>query len=403
MMNSDNLSRRLFCLTLLSLIGIQAVFAQDSGAILASYKRNFVKSNLASKASILSDAATDEKASEFIGPLYEFALQFVLQYADILQDDPDMINLAASASRGLGESVYTAGTDVLWEVFLKCTDTVTRVEALKALAIIGKGNVDAARNLNQYLFDQNNLYHSGIAPNYSVLSACISALGELADSESFPVLFSAAVAGYPNNIGQEAVRALSLLDGDYKAFLLTVIHNNSPAEKLAAFNAGLRTAKFSPDDLGELAETALAITLEPLSSHAEGDASLSELRYAAVRKLTELKWVKAVDLAIKNFYRIQEDFSTGRAEKARMIEAIRFLGVMASPAAAQNLALYLGLLNSQMERTEQYDEEITLAIIHVLGDMGDKISFDYLLYVSYLSYPATIQNAAKEALEKLKW
>jgi hypothetical protein len=56
-----------------------------------------------------------------------------------------------------------------------------------------------------------------------------------------------------------------------------------------------------------------------------------------------------------------------------------------------------------MERTGQFDEAITRTIIQVLGDMGDKISFDYLLYISYLSYPEVIQSAAKEALEKLKW
>jgi hypothetical protein len=403
MMNTKKLSKILLCLVLLSLIGVQSLFAQDNDAILTSYKRNFVRSNLASKAGILSDAATDEKASEFMGPFYEFALRFVLQYEEILSNDPDLINLAVRAARGMSESSYTEGTDVLWEIFQSCKETVTKVEALKGLAVLGKGNAAVVKNLNQYLLDQNKLFLSGIVPEYPVLSASISALGGLADSESFPVLFSTMIADYPQSISDEAVKALSLLQGDYKAFLLSVIQNNSAKEKLAAFNAGFSTEKFTSDDLGEIAETALSITLEPVSFNPEGDALLSELRYASVKKLTDLKWIKAVDLAIRNFYRVQEDYSTGKAEKQNLIDAIKCLGIMDNPAAAQNLALYLGLLNSQMERTGQFDEDITITLVQVLGDMGDKISFDYLLYMSYLSYSDTIQIAAKEALDKLRW
>jgi hypothetical protein len=388
---------------ILSLIGIQVLFSQDNNAILSSYKRNFVKSNLASKAALLRDAATDEKASEFMGPLYEFALLFVLQYEDILQDDPDMVNLAVSASRGMRESSYTDGADVLWQVFLRCKDSLTKTEALKGLSVLGKGNAAVVTNLNHYLQDENNRYVSGIMPDFPVLSALISAIGDLADSESFSVLFSTMIARYPETVTQEAVKALSLLQGDYKAFLLTVIKNNPPREKLAAFHAGLSTEKFTSDDLGELAETALSITLEPLSFNAEDEEVFSELRYVSVKQVTALAWTKAVDLAIKNFYLVQEEYAAGKAEKINLIDAIKCLGVMASPAAAQNLALYLGLLNSQMERTGQFDEDITMAIIQVLGNMGDKISFDYLLYISYLAYPQTIQYAAKEALEKLTW
>ncbi len=395
--------KSLFCLILLSLIGINIVSAQDKEPILTSYKRNFVRSNLASKAGILRDASTDEKASDFMGPLYEFALTFVLQYADILQDDPDMINLTVIASRGIGQTGYKSGTDLLWKIFLTYKDSVTRVEALKGLAVLGKGSPVVVDNLNQYLANQNNLYRSGMVPDYPTLSAGISALGNLGDGGSFPVLFSAMIAGYPEYITQEAAKAMSSLQGDYKMFLITVIKNNPPKEKLAAFNAGLRTEKLSSDDLGELAETALTVTMEPSFFNTEGEAVLTELRYASVRQLTKLKWTRAVGLAIKNFYRVQEDYSSGKAPKEQLVEAIKCLGAMASPEAAQNLALQLGLLNSQMERTGDFDEAITIAIINALGDTGDKISFDYLLYVSYLSYPETVQNAARDALNKLKW
>ena len=62
------------------------VFSQES--VLQSYLQNFTRANLSAKAWILQDAADDEDAAEFIGPLYEFALRFVLANAEILRDDP---------------------------------------------------------------------------------------------------------------------------------------------------------------------------------------------------------------------------------------------------------------------------------------------------------------------------
>jgi HEAT repeat protein len=76
---------------------------------------------------------------------------------------------------------------------------------------------------------------------------------------------------------------------------------------------------------------------------------------------------------------------------------------MESSDAAMALALQLGLINAQTEKTGLYDEDITLAAVQALGAIGDKAAFDYLLYISYLPYPEHIQAAAKEALNRLKW
>ncbi len=76
---------------------------------------------------------------------------------------------------------------------------------------------------------------------------------------------------------------------------------------------------------------------------------------------------------------------------------------MATSAAAQTLSIYLGLLNSETEQTGTYNEQIMLAVIKSLGDLGDKTAFDYLLYVGYLNYPETIISASRDALARLKW
>jgi HEAT repeat protein len=380
-----------------------SVPAQDREPIRASYERNFVRANLVTKAGILRDAATDERAAEFIGPLYEFALNFALQNAEMLRDDPDMIALTVLASRGVGVSGYRTSVDTLWKVFLAYRDSLTRVEVLRALALLGKGSGQLVENLNQFLANQNNLYRSGMAPDYPTLSACISALSGLGDGSSFPVLFSAMIAGYPDSITREASEALASIEGDYKQFLIEVIRKNPPAEKLTAFREGNYNKKFTDSERGELAQIALEVSLDLFPDSTEGETAVSNLRYASVQLLTELKWTRAVSLAIRHYYRVQTDYANGLASKAQFSEAIACLGAMESSEAAQVLALRLGFINSQMERINEFDEVLTLAIVKALGEIGDKIAFDYLLYIAYLTYPESIQIAAREALNHLKW
>jgi hypothetical protein len=385
------------------LLAAPAAPAQEGEPIRISYERNFVRANLATKAGILRDAATDERAAEFIGPLYEFALNFALQNAEMLRDDPDMIALTVLASRGAGTSGYRASVDTLWKVFLAYRDSLTRVEVLGALARLGTGNGQLVEDLNQFLANQNNLFRSGMTPDYPTLSACLSSLAVLGDGSSFPVLFSAMIAGYPDSISQEASRALASIRGDYKQYLVEVIRKNPPAEKLTAFRVGNSNANFSGSERGDLAQAALEVSLGLFPGNTEGEAAISSLRYAAVQVLTELKWTRATSLAIRHYYRVQQDYGNGLASKVQFSEAIACLGAMESSEAAQVLALQLGFINSQMERINEFDEVLTLAIVRALGEIGDKVAFDHLLYISYLTYPESIQTAAREALNRLKW
>jgi hypothetical protein len=76
---------------------------------------------------------------------------------------------------------------------------------------------------------------------------------------------------------------------------------------------------------------------------------------------------------------------------------------MGTSEAAQALSLQLGLINSTMERTREFDEELLISVIEALGNIGDKVAFDYLLYIGYLPYPDSVQTAARDAMNRLKW
>jgi hypothetical protein len=394
----------LFLLFLGSVLGAQE-------PILNSYQRNFMRASLSTKPGILLDAATDDRASEFIGQLYEYALNFSLQNAEILRGDPDLVNLTVIAARGAANSARVQNIEILWKVFNSFRDSQARIAALDSLAVLGKGNEQVVENLNQFLANQNSLYRSGMDVDIPTLSACLSALAALGQDSSFPVIFAALTAGYPEPVGTQAARALESLPGDHRANLTEILRKNPPSEKLAIFRAGIAGTRMTSAEKGAFAETALEIGLDTETLVPDSDDALTILCSLAIKALTELKWSRASPEVIKYFYRIQSEYQENRApwERDRLLETIACLGVMDGPDAAQALSLHLGYLNSQVERTKkdgaagEYDETIVLAVINALGQLRDKVAFDNLHYVGYVDYPELIKAAARESLNNLQW
>ncbi|MCL2442762.1 MAG: hypothetical protein FWD13_04770 [Treponema sp.] len=290
--------------------------------------------------------------------------------------------------------------DTLWGIFLQNPDTETAVDILIKLGNIGRRNRTVIDNLNNYLMGINLLFKSGSSVNYTVVSACISAIMELGDNSSFPALFSVIYAGYPEVIASEAHGALEVIPGNLHQFLLNVIRNNPPDEKFAAFRTGLNTRKLTVSQQGQLAEVALE---QGLAVTDEDNIDLTAMRYAAVLSLTSLRWTRANALAIRHYYRVQSDYLQNAVSKERFIQAITCLGAVGNSDAALVLGLQLGLINARTESTGAFDPDITMALVQALGLIGYNAAFDHLLYVSNLSYPEDIQAAAREAVARLKW
>jgi hypothetical protein len=369
-----------------------------------------MRASLSTKAGILLDAATDERSSEFIGRLYEDALVFALQNAEILRGDPDLNNLTVIAARGAGNSAAVQSIDTLWKIFVNFRDSQARIAALDSLAVLGKGNDQVVENLNQFLANQNSLYRSGMDVDMSLLAACISALGALGKESSFPVLFSVLTAGYPESTAAQAVAALENLPGDLKGNLTDLLRKNPPAEKLPVFRAAVSSSRLTGEEKGAFAQTALEIGMEENFS-ADYGAALTALCTMAVRTLTELRWAGADAAVLQYFYRVQGEYQENKTSRGRdrLLEAVACLAVMDSSNAAQALSLELGYLNSQFERAQEDavrsedDEALVLAVIKALGELRGKAAFDNLHYVAYLDYPENIKAAAREALNNIRW
>ena len=378
-------------------LGICPVRLSAQESILSAYERNFIRASLEAKTRILLDAAYDERAGEFMGSLYEFALQFAAANGEYLSNDQDMISLVAVAARGAAFTANRASARSLWTLFGILHDSYSRVEILSALGILGQGDFQVVSNLNRYLDDMNRSFRAGIDPDFHVLRACINTLGKLGESSSFPFLFSAINIAYPQAVIQDALTALESLTGSQKNFLVSVIRNNPLSEKAMAFRFGAYNKEYRVDERAEIAMAALEVSL------ADASDAFASLRYSAVSVLTELRWSPSSAMAINHFYRVQTDYTNGTIPGERLLDAITFLGATGNTEAARILALQLGYINSQAEKNGSYDEAVILGLIGALGELRDKAAFDGLMYISYLNYPDRIQTAAREALDQLRW
>jgi hypothetical protein len=287
----------------------------------------------------------------------------------------------------------------LWKLFIDNPDSKIGADILIKLGVTGKGNRSIIDNLNNYLMGKNLLFRSGESVNYTVVSACISAIMELGDSSAYSALFSVLYAGYPEVISSEAQGALEVIPGNLHQFLINVILNNPPEEKFAAFRTGANSDRLNVSQRGQLAELALEQGL----NSTEENINMTAMRYSAVLMLTQIRWTRANALAIRHYYRVQSDYLQNAVTKERFIEAIACLGAVGNSDAALVLGLQLGLINARTESTGTYDADITMAIVQALGHIGYNAAFDHLLNVSYLSYPEEIQAAAREAVARLKW
>jgi len=366
--------------------------------VLQLYKQRFSKADLSAKAQILESAANDSTLTAEIGQFYEYALQFALENSALLKNDYALLRIIDISVTGLRKTGYSNSADTLWKLFLEYPDSTIGAEVLITAGKLGKKNKNIIDGINNYLAEKNSLYRSGSPVNYVMISACIIAIMELNNISSYPALFSALCSGYPEVIRSEAQGALDLIHGNLKRFLSETIESGTPSEKFFALTAGMNSGKLSVSERGQLAELALEQSLT------SGDnTDLSAMRYAAVRALTQLRWTRANNLAIRNFYRMQTEYQHNASSREHFLEAITLLGAVGNSDAALALCLQLGLINARTERMGEFDEEITLAIVRSLGLIGDKAAFDLLLNVSNLMYPENILAAAGEAIDRLRW
>jgi hypothetical protein len=394
--------RRVLCIAIALLVAAAAASAQDAQKILDTFRRNFAIASLDVKIQILQDAAAGKNAAD-MGPLFQQAVDFVIDNASLIPTDARFNQLAALGAEQIGVVGYAAGRYSLWKLFQAGTDSMTLAKAAGALGAVGAGDAETIANLNRYVDAQNVMASSGKVYDPSVIAACLQALGRLGDPSSFPILFSAMNLGYPEKIASMARDALLAIKGDFSTMLTGVIRGRPLGEKMLALQMALGSDKLTDDQKGQVAELALDIGLHTGASDAASKTTLRDMRFVSAGGIAARKWTHATPLMIEHLDATIGEFDKGLSDRNRLLDAIGGLGAMSSHDAAARLTQYLVLINSYTEKGKAYDDQVVFTVIQNLGALGDKVAFDDLMYTQYLGYTAAVKKAARAALDKLKW
>ncbi len=384
------------------IIPLVAVQAQESSKILDTFRRNFAIASLDVKIQILQDAAGGRNAAD-MGPLYVQAIDFVTDNGSLMATDPRFNQLASIAAEQIGITKFAGAKSSLWRLFQVDSDSQTLQNAATALGAIGSGDAEIVANLNTYVETRNNVFAGGKQIDMPVQTACLAALGKLGDPSSFPILFHALNLGYPDKVTAVAREALLSIKGDFQAMLTNVIKERPLAEKRLALDMALGSDKLTNDQKAQIAQFSLDVALHTSAADTAMRTGYRDMRFVAARALGDRKWAQAAPLLIEHLDMTIGEFDKGLVDTNHLLDAIGTLGATGTHDAAVRLTQYLVLINSYTEKGKAYDEKVVTMILTALGDLGDKVAFDDLMYTQYLNYPAGVKKTARASLDKLKW
>ena len=108
-------------------------------------------------------------------------------------------------------------------------------------------------------------------------------------------------------------------------------------------------------------------------------------------------------IAIEYLHYCKRMFDNGVIKEEYFARVITSMSEISPIESVNQLCALLEEFNSRKEKEEKVSETAVMAIINTLGAIGNKSAFDYLLAVTYLSYPDDVLSAAREALAGLRW
>jgi len=378
-----------------------SAWGQPTDDLLNAFQRNFVISSLDVKIQLLQDAA--EQGTEGFGPLYLQAVDYVLGNTSMIATDGRFGQLSQIALEQIEALGFEQANRSVWQLFEADASTGVRVRAMAALGTIAGADEDTTGKMIAWLDKQNILRGAGKPQDIQVIAAAAAALGKLGAESAFQVLFAAMHLQYSDVVTSLCREALLTLRGDFKDHLLGVLKDRPLAEKQQALTMALESDRLEVSEKAEIAAFALDVALHTGVKEADLKALTREIRKSAVSALGKFQWSPATALVIEHFDITLQETDRGLADKGLLLEAVAGLGNMQTSEAAVRLTQYLVLLNSYTEKGQGYDEQIMMAVVTNLGKLGDKTAFDDLMYVQYLNYSSNVRNAAKTALEKIKW
>ena len=358
---------------------------------------NFITGSLYDKVDIIKSVSSDEVPQIF----FEQSLEFALQNKDLIENHPAYYPLILSSIKKLNFNSSETTDDLLLKIYNDFSDYNLRLAILNAFSIIKIDNPNVSILVNDVVTQE---FEKKDSSSVDFFVAGLKALENIKDINSFDLVFSC----YKENISEEITKAscdtLYSLSPMYNDKIFNIVINNDLEDKALAFKIVTTNPKKDKNFSAEIASKLLFETINNIGEVSELSQEQIGLQLAAFKILEESKWTKETSLVLDFFDLAQKEYYELMISEGEFTSIIYALKEFPTTETCRALTDFLASQYSETLTTGSYNNDVMLAVISTLGELGDKDAFDTLLYViSCPDYSDEIITASRTALEKLKW
>lgn len=365
-------------------------------------QRNFVKGNIIDKTEAVKAASEVE-----IVDLAKAAIEFSLNYKEILGDDSDLSALAISGITALPVE-YIENSNMteknlisekligLYSVF---EDENVKIAVLNKISSFKFSVENFIPVLNDFV--KNSSVNE---ENLVLLKSVVNTLGSIGNNQSFIIMLGALSEKKWEPLFENLEKSLCMLAEPLEKEILDILRRGNIKDCRRLFDLIVKKSENSQIFKAEIAENVLLRTIYIYENSNSTGEDLISLQLECFDFLKKLKWTRASNTIVSYLKTARSEYDQKLLEEDKFCEIITGVSDVAPIGAIQPLATYLIFLNSKMEeKSSDVSENLVLAIIKSLGAIGDKNAFDALLGVTYFEYSDSVIAAARDALAKLKW
>lgn len=365
-------------------------------------QRNFVKGNIIDKTEAVKAASEVE-----IVDLAKAAIEFSLNYKEILGDDSELSALAISGITALPVE-YIENSNMteknlisekligLYSVF---EDENVKIAVLNKISSFKFSVENFIPLLNDFV--KNSSVNE---ENVVLLKSVVNTLGSIGNNQSFIIMLGALSEKKWEPLFENLEKSLCMLAEPLEKEILDILRRGNVKDCRRLFDLIVKKSENSQIFKAEIAENVLLRTIYIYENSNSTGEDLISLQLECFDFLKKLKWTRASNTIVSYLKTARSEYDQKLLEEDKFCEIITGVSDVAPIGAIQPLATYLIFLNSKMEeKSSDVSENLVLAIIKSLGAIGDKNAFDALLGVTYFEYSDSVIAAARDALAKLKW
>lgn len=365
-------------------------------------QRNFVKGNIIDKTEAVKAASEVE-----IVDLAKAAIEFSLNYKEILGDDSDLSALAISGitampveyienSNMTEKNLISEKLIGLYSVF---EDENVKIAVLNKISSFKFSVENFIPLLNDFV--KNSSVNE---ENLVLLKSVVNTLGSIGNNQSFIIMLGALSEKKWEPLFENLEKSLCMLAEPLEKEILDILRRGNVKDCRRLFDLIVKKSENSQIFKAEIAENVLLRTIYIYENSNSTGEDLISLQLESFDFLKKLKWTRASNTIVSYLKTARSEYDQKLLEEDKFCEIITGVSDVAPIGAIQPLATYLIFLNSKMEeKSSDVSENLVLAIIKSLGAIGDKNAFDALLGVTYFEYSDSVIAAARDALAKLKW